>query len=71
MHCMVYHIPAQIRRFKNIIQFSGQGRQTATYLMQSVGSFFIGLEKNNDSAKHNFYSSNRQDACGEVLKTEK
>ena len=32
---------------------------------------FTGVEKNNDDAKHNFYSSNRQDPCGEILRTEK
>ena len=26
-----------------------------------------GVEKNNDHAKHNFYSSNRHGPCGEVL----
>ena len=31
----------------------------------------LGVEKNNDNAKHNFYSSNRHDPCGEVLRTEK
>ena len=30
-----------------------------------------GVEKSKDSAKHNFYSSNRHDPCGEVLCTEK
>jgi hypothetical protein len=30
-----------------------------------------GVEKNDDNAKHNFYSSNRHDPCGEVLRTEK
>ena len=30
-----------------------------------------GVEKNNDDAKHHFYSSNRHDPCGEVLRTEK
>ena len=33
--------------------------------------FIIGVEKNNDDAKHDFYSSNRHDPCGEVLRTEK
>ena len=32
---------------------------------------FLGVEKNNDVAKHQFYSSNRHDPCGEVLRTEK
>jgi hypothetical protein len=54
IHCMVYHVPQQLRQHGNLLQFSGQG-----------------VEKNNDHAKHNFYSSNRHDPCGEVLRTEK
>jgi hypothetical protein len=29
-----------------------------------------GVEKNNDAAKHAYYSSNRHDPCGEVLQIE-
>ena len=31
---------------------------------------FIGVEKNNDVAKQHYYSSNKHDPCGEVLRSE-
>ena len=31
----------------------------------------LGVEKNNDVAKHCYYSSNKHDPCGEVMRTEK
>ena len=73
--CMVYHVPHQIRLHKNLLQFSGQGMHTThlqdCYLNDNCIVLFLGVEKNNVHAKHNFYSSNRHDACGEVLRTEK
>ena len=33
--------------------------------------YFVGVEKNNDSAKHCYYSSNKHDPCGEVIRTER
>jgi hypothetical protein len=53
MHCLVYHVPDQLRRYGSLIRFSGQG-----------------VEKNNDAAKHAYYSSNKHDPCGEVLQIE-
>ena len=32
--------------------------------------FYIGVEKNNDDAKQNYYSSNRHDAADNILRTE-
>ena len=31
----------------------------------------IGVEKNNDVAKHTYYSSNKHDPCGEVIRMER
>jgi hypothetical protein len=30
-----------------------------------------GVEKNNDVAKHTFYSSNKHDPCGDVIRMER
>ena len=33
VHCMVYHVPHQIRRFGNLLQFSGQGTLIVMFLI--------------------------------------
>ena len=45
------------------------------YLNKHIITFIIcpitkGVEKNNDDARRNYFSSNLQDPCGEVLKAE-
>ena len=33
-------------------------------------NYYTGVEKNNDDAKRNYFSSNRHDAAGDILRTE-
>ena len=70
----MYHVPECIRKYGNIKQFSGQGRYTTTTtVMRNMSTKFstcAGVEKNNDDARRNYFSSNLQDAPGEILKAE-
>ncbi len=64
-----------VKRYGNIRQFSGQGTLTCTVEDQVQYHYLIsalipGVEKNNDVAKRNYFSSNLQDPAGEILKTE-
>ena len=73
MHCLVYHVPDTIRKYGNLKQFSGQGMSTLTILCISRNlhlCYTIGVEKNNDVAKRNYFSSNLHDPAGEILKAE-
>ena len=71
MHIMVYHVPEMISHYGKIKKFSGQGMK---YYKRKQFHVFIddvtGVEKNNDAAKKNYFSSNKHDAPGEILKTE-
>ena len=42
-----------------------------TIVEKALCIHFVGVEKNNDTAKHCYYSSNKHDPCGEVIRTEK
>jgi len=75
MHCMVYHVPEQIKKHGSLMKFFGQRISTCNILSSCFTHMYIylsneGVEKN-DNAKHNFFSSNRHDPHGEVLRTEK
>jgi hypothetical protein len=47
------------------------GNKNDAHVLTDIICATAGVEKNDDNAKHNFYSSNRHDPCGEVLRTEK
>ena len=73
MHILVHHVPGMLRRYGNLRQFSGQGKDSIVYLLELsllIISFDLGVEKNNDTAKRNYYSSNHWDAPREILVTE-
>ena len=42
-----------------------------TSLLSTLLIIIIGVEKNNDVAKHTYYSSNKHDPCGEVIRMER
>ena len=70
MHMMAYHAPEMIRKYGNLRQFSGQGMGTYIAVNYCLYMHIIGVEKNNDDAKHHYYSSNRHDAPKDILLTE-
>ena len=63
MHAMVYHVPNIIRQYGNLKQFIGNALYTS-YLCTS------GVEKHNDDAKRNYFSSNLWDAPADIMMTE-
>lgn len=66
---MAYHAPDMMRKYGNLRQFSGQG--TYYYIgLYIYCLLIIGVEKNNDEAKHHYYSSNRHDGAKDILLTE-
>ena len=71
MHCLVFHVPEMIKKYGNIKQFSGQGN---LYVFEnSIHNYLhnnLGVEKNNDDAKRNYFSSNMHDPANEVLQAE-
>ena len=69
MHMMAYHAPEMIRKYGNLRQFSGQGMGTYIAVNYCLYMHIIGVEKNNDDAKHHYYSSNRHDAPKDILLT--
>uniref|UniRef100_A0A1X7UZ80 Uncharacterized protein n=1 Tax=Amphimedon queenslandica TaxID=400682 RepID=A0A1X7UZ80_AMPQE len=51
-----------------ILRFSGQGIKCVIYVLTYfISSCFIGLEKNNDCARRNYFSSNHLDPPKEIL----
>lgn len=69
----MYHVPQMIEKYGNIKQFSGQGiGQIRTFYISVwlLTIFLSGVEKNNNDAKRNYFSSNLHDVTGEVLKAE-
>ena len=54
IHAMVYHVPNIIRQHGSMKQFSCQGK---LYTCKRQ-IFFSGVEKHNDGAKRNYFSSN-------------
>ena len=76
MHCLVYHVPQMVAKYGNIKQFSGQGMNslralnTHIHYLQGYNFPFVGVEKNNDVARRNYFSSNLHDPAGEILKAE-
>ena len=84
MHCMVYHVPAMLKKFGNCITFPAK---VCVKLMCTYINFYIlqlhmcvlciryvhvhvhvGAEKNNDDSKRHYFSSNKMDAAAEVMR---
>ena len=74
-HILVYHVPDMMQSYGSIKYFSGQGYLifnylTCLYIHVHCTCTRVGVEKNNDDAKRNYYSSNRHDACRDILLAE-
>ena len=68
----MFNVPDMIERHGNIKMFSGQGKSNDAdhvYMRQSF-DFFLGVEKNNDEAKKQIFSSNMHEVAGEILKAD-
>ena len=74
MHIFAYHVPVMIAQLGSIKHFSGQGMHRLHTILNHCYMLFVythaGVEKNNDDAKRNYFSSNRHDAAKEILATE-
>ncbi len=71
MHMMVKQVPDQMRRFMGIIQFSGQGWISfINSVYMNMNYITIGVEKKNDDARRNYFSSNHHDPPKEILVSE-
>ena len=69
MHILALHVPQQMEMWNGIKRFSGQG--TCIIVVSKVFNHtpIIGVEKNNDDARRNVFSSNQHDALKEILLT--
>ena len=67
MHCLVYHVPAVIKNYGNLKQFSNIWVEWV--ISYHVVYTMTGVEKNNDDARRN-YSSILHDPASEILKAE-
>ena len=68
MHAMVYHVPNIIRQYGNLKQFSCQDWNALYFFLDSY-LCTSGVEKHNDDAKRNYFSSNRWDAPADIMMT--
>jgi len=68
MHCLVYHVPAVIKNYGNLKQFSNIWVEWV--ISYHVVYTMTGVEKNNDDAWRNYFSSNLHDPAGKILKAE-
>ena len=64
MHAMVYHIPNIIRQYGNFFHFK---IGNALYFFLDSYLCTSGVEKHNDDAKRNYFSSNRWDAPADMM----
>ena len=68
MHAMVYHVPNIICQYGNLKQFSCQDWNALYFFLDSY-LCTSGVEKHNDDAKRNYFSSNRWDALADIMMT--
>ena len=69
---MVYHVPTMLANYGNLKHFSGQGKLgliITHYTFLSNTCFIAGVEKNNEFKRH-YFSSNKHDAPGEIIRSE-
>ena len=66
MHAMVYHVPNIIRQYGNLKQCSCQVWNALYFFLDSY-LCTSGVEKHNDDAKRNYFSSNRWDAPADIM----